>query len=197
MIFLRFHKLSLVRVLLIIVLLGLLLGCASVEPKFSPESYSRARHLINVGVYQLREEQLDEAAASFGLSMELAPSPDALDGLAAVAFRREDYVTAQRLLTSAIELDPQYGNAYGSLAEIMLRSGDPESAKKYYQKALILDPGNSRIRNNYAVMLIQDFKVKDQELMDAKSELIKARAVSSDSVIENNLNHWSKYEVKP
>ena len=49
----------------------------------------------------------------------------------------------------AIELDPRYAAAYNNLAVAYEREGQPEKARKAYQKALDLEPNNTVIRQNF------------------------------------------------
>lgn len=49
----------------------------------------------------------------------------------------------------AVELDPRYAAAYNNLAVAYEREGQPEKARKAYQKALDLEPNNPVIRQNF------------------------------------------------
>lgn len=90
-----------------------------------------------------------------------------LVGLAAPAFadRRSDakdqvnfgMMVAQKNLwkdavarwEKAVELDPTYAAAWNDLAIGYEQLGKFDEARKSYEKALALDPGNQFIRNNY------------------------------------------------
>ena len=88
-------------------------------------------------------------------------------GLAAPAFadRRSDakdqvnfgMMVAQKKLwkdavarfEKAVELDPTYAAAWNDLAIGYEQLGKFDEARKAYEKAMLIDPGNQFIRNNY------------------------------------------------
>lgn len=90
-----------------------------------------------------------------------------LVGLAAPAFadRRSDakdqvnfgMMVAQKKLwkdavarfEKAVELDPTYAAAWNDLAIGYEQLGKFDEARKAYEKAMLIDPGNQFIRNNY------------------------------------------------
>jgi len=49
----------------------------------------------------------------------------------------------------AVELDPQYAEAYNDLAIGYEHEGQLDKARVAYEKALALDPNNAQIRQNY------------------------------------------------
>ncbi len=53
---------------------------------------------------------------------------------------------ALEVLRLNVEAHPKSANAFDSLAEVYLKSGDKESAVRYYKKALEVDPlfGNAK-----------------------------------------------------
>lgn len=57
---------------------------------------------------------------------------------------KNDLTGALKILTMNTEIFPESSNAWDGLAEAYMKSGDKETAKKYYQKSLELDPGNRR-----------------------------------------------------
>jgi len=58
--------------------------------------------------------------------------------------REKDYQNAIAVFKMNVALYPESGNVYDSLADGYLRSGDSLQAFTYYQKALEINPGNSR-----------------------------------------------------
>jgi tetratricopeptide (TPR) repeat protein len=50
---------------------------------------------------------------------------------------------AQRILEIGTTLSPESGNAWDSLAEVLLLQGDLAQSIQYYRKALEVDPGPS------------------------------------------------------
>ena len=49
----------------------------------------------------------------------------------------------------AVELDPKYAAAYNNLAIAFEHEGQPEKARKAYDKALELEPNNAQILQNF------------------------------------------------
>lgn len=49
----------------------------------------------------------------------------------------------------AVELDPTYSAAYNNLAVAYEHEGQLDKARRAYEKALELDPGNTQTRQNY------------------------------------------------
>jgi Tfp pilus assembly protein PilF len=49
----------------------------------------------------------------------------------------------------AIDLDPKYAAAYNNLAIAYEHEGQPDKARKAYDKALELEPNNVQIRQNF------------------------------------------------
>ncbi|MBO6575061.1 MAG: c-type cytochrome [Rhodothermales bacterium] len=83
----------------------------------------------------LRERYYGRGAYDFGENSLNAAGYEVL-GL-------EDYDTAIALFRLNVEHFPQSSNAYDSLAEAYMESGNNELAEIFYRKALELDPNNS------------------------------------------------------
>ena len=49
----------------------------------------------------------------------------------------------------AIEIDPTYAAAYNDLAVAYEHEGQLDKARKAYEKAIEIEPGNTQIRQNY------------------------------------------------
>jgi Tfp pilus assembly protein PilF len=49
----------------------------------------------------------------------------------------------------AVEIDPKYAAAFNDLAIAYEHEGQLEKARKAYEKALVLEPNNANIRQNY------------------------------------------------
>lgn len=65
----------------------------------------------------------------------------------------------------AVELDPTYAAAYNDLGIAYEHEGQLDKARKAYEKALELDPGNTQIRQNYEL-----FKEINDRATDGKSK---------------------------
>jgi len=68
-----------------------------------------------------------------------------------------DRKSARFHLEKAMELDPRSPEVYNGLAMLYYRLElEPEMAETYFRKALSLDGGSSRTRNNYGVFLFEN-----------------------------------------
>ena len=69
--------------------------------------------------------------------------------------KRGDFKNAIKLLQYCIELYPQSDQAYAFLARAYINISDKESAKKYLEKALKINPNNK-----YASQIKKQFGLK-------------------------------------
>jgi Tfp pilus assembly protein PilF len=146
--------------------------------------------LIDQGVAHLREGDTLRAASAFKLSAEVAPSAAALDGLGCVAMLNGHLKEAEQLFYQAVDLDPQYGQAYANLALLYEATGNDELARESFNQALELDPAIATTRNNYAAFLAQSSAVdhdRGERMLAAQAELLKAQALLEHPIIEENL----------
>lgn len=66
-----------------------------------------------------------------------------------------DMIGARRHINNALELDARNSSIYNVQALIFQSEGDIELAEENFQRAISLDRGNSRARNNYAALLFE------------------------------------------
>jgi Flp pilus assembly protein TadD len=66
-----------------------------------------------------------------------------------VAAQKELWKEALYRWRRAVELDPTYAAAYNNLAIAYEHDGKFEDARKAYEKAIELEPGNALIKQNY------------------------------------------------
>lgn len=172
------------RQLLNVLLLVGLGGCVAAEPA-SPDVQRMhdALELVDRGVALLREEALEEAAASFHLSLQLVPLPQSLDGLGCVAFRLGELEEARRYFEAAYRLDEGYETALGHLAMVAEAQGDQLTAHRLYRAALEAEPRDVRARNNLAVLLAR----AANDPVAARQHLVQAQQLAPLPTIERNL----------
>jgi Flp pilus assembly protein TadD len=171
------------RKLLLLLLSSVIAGCVTPRPpEVTPEQRKAALPYLQQGVLQLRARQYDQAFAYFTLASELAPMPEARDGMGCVAAYKGDLKAAEKIFITVIKEHPRYATAYSNLARVLELQGRGDEAGKYFRAALALEPKDYRARNNYAAHL---FERKD--IAGARLELQKGRAVVRDQVIEDNL----------
>ena len=75
------------------------------------------------------------------------------DSTALADFPGDHLETAERLARKAVELDPDFGPAWGSLAEVYFRKGKFEEAIRAIEKAMKAAPSDSLMRANYGRLL--------------------------------------------
>lgn len=157
----------------------------------APDSDSRQRalQLIDRGVLYLRQGDLVRAEASFKVAQELAELPAAVDGLGCVALLKGENQQAEELFKRALEIDFRYTEALGNLALLYEQMALPEQAESYFRKSILLDPGNIRIRNNYAIFLAHK---SDKQVDSAREQLLKASVLMDTPMVEANMLELSK-----
>ena len=73
--------------------------------------------------------------------------------LALAYYEAGDLAGARRHVNNALAISDRYADVYNLLAMIAQREGDLDLAEENFLRAIRLDRGNSRARNNYAAML--------------------------------------------
>lgn len=159
-------------------------ACVPLVDSPQPQEQLKAMQLIEQGVLHLRRGDLSQARASFEVASQLCPSPQALDGLGAVAFLQGDSTLAAKFYEAAIELDPQYSEAYANLALLQESEGHPEQALRSYQRSIELSTLNFRARNNLAAMI----RDSSGDALVVEHELLRARAIAGTPLVEENLH---------
>jgi type IV pilus assembly protein PilF len=64
-------------------------------------------------------------------------------------------------LERAVDQDPELAQARNSLAFCYAKLGEPDKAEQQYRKALVLDPENGNVRNNFGVFLCGQDKASE------------------------------------
>ena len=78
-----------------------------------------------------------------------SPSPEFFNEGARIRWNRKDYQGAIQDWEKAIQLAPRRASLYAQTGEAYIKLGDWRQALKYYQKAVKLEPKNSRYTNRY------------------------------------------------
>ncbi len=78
---------------------------------------------------------------------------DALHMLGILQSRRRNYAEAVRLITRAIEVQPQSPQAHAELGRVQSEMGDPQQASESYLRSLALDPDYTVALAGYGVVL--------------------------------------------
>ncbi|HTQ99975.1 MAG TPA: type IV pilus biogenesis/stability protein PilW [Candidatus Acidoferrum sp.] len=74
---------------------------------------------------------------------------------------QNDLVNSKRHLANAAKLDPNNSEIQGIWGLVYAREGEADLADKSFEKALRLDPKNSKARNNYAAFLFASNRYED------------------------------------
>ncbi len=81
--------------------------------------------------------------------------------LALAYFDENDMAGARRHVGNALDINDRFTDAYMVLAMIFEREGDLDLADANFRRAISLDRGNSRARNNYAAMLFSQERYRE------------------------------------
>jgi len=93
-----------------------------------------------------------------------ASDADALDDyirLAVAYYDANDMANARRHISNALAIDERNSEVFNVLALVHQREGDLNLADEVFQRAIRLDSGNSRARNNYAAFLFQQQRFEE------------------------------------
>jgi Tfp pilus assembly protein PilF len=172
----------------------LLVGCFSARVPSLDDS-TRSAQLLEKGVLHLRAGNFDAAEASFQLVHEILPQAAALDGLGCVAFARGELDRAENLFHSALTVDPDYYEAYGHLADVYESKGRFQDAGEYYQIAKEQKPQDFRIRNNFAVHLIERGKGERTHLRGL-AELRRSSMLTEHPLVQKNRQIVESYSER-
>jgi len=98
--------------------------------------------------------QSEEAESAFRRSIELEDNPEAQANLSSVLRRRRLWSESEVACRRAIELDPDFGDAWHNLSLTLLRQDRVLEGIQAANKALVLLPPHKRRRDSYARALV-------------------------------------------
>jgi len=112
--------------------------------------------LINLATVALHRGRVDDATTFAERAVKAQTSVQALSILAE-AYRAANRIQdALNILQEIIRLDPSQGTALQGIASILESSGDISAAKKYYRKAVKVDPENVAATIKYCDLAWRD-----------------------------------------
>ncbi len=115
---------------------------ASIQLK---SDYALAHYLMAI-VYDQKGD-LGEAISKLEQTKIIAPLDEGIAfQLGLLHWRKENLDRAEQELTRAIELNPEYANAYYVLGFVYDKKGQMERAKQAFEKVAQIDPNNQEIR---------------------------------------------------
>jgi tetratricopeptide (TPR) repeat protein len=102
------------------------------------------------------------------------------NNLGAALLRAGDFKGASMELQRAIEIKPDYPDAYFNMGLVNEKRNQPEEAQKYYYKALMFLPAFKEAHNNLGILLVQSGRYEDaigqfQEALKIKPDYETAR----------------------
>ncbi len=96
----------------------------------------RAKKLLDAGIHSVQQGEIDDARALFQKSAENHATADAYTYWGWMEHHRGNTQLAIELCEKAIELDPQFGNAYNDIGSYLIQQGDLDGAIGWLEKAL-------------------------------------------------------------
>lgn len=105
---------------------------------------------------QLYESQGKHAKAmeNYAKALEIEPKNEAaLLSIARLHARQQQFVEAEKYYNQALALRPQ-AEVYNELGSLLQRQGRPAEGLAAVEKAISMEPGSQRFRNNLASMLV-------------------------------------------
>lgn len=92
--------------------------------------------------------KLDKAITDANKALKIDPdSGGGHNNLGYIYYLKGDY-QARKFLDKAIEIDPNYAEAYTSRGDLFSATGDVKAALKDLDRALVIDPGNEGALNS-------------------------------------------------
>ena len=113
--------------------------------------------------------------------------------------REGNWEAAKRHLKAALELDDSNAEIYEAMALVFENTGELELAEKNYRKSLRLDPGVSRVHNNFAAFLYSQKRYEDaaEQLETVVGDTLyrnRAQALYNLGRCYIQLDKWDKAE---
>lgn len=124
----------------------------------------------------LQQGKLDEADAAFKEIQSHNPSiAEVPYNLGIIANRRKDWPAAENYFKRAIELKPDFGDAYASLAGVYQATGQPQKAEEVMKAAGEAMGSDPNVMFNQAVLLLNQGKYAEAEEIFKKVEAADAK----------------------
>jgi Tfp pilus assembly protein PilF len=169
------------RIPFVLIAVGVLPGCFALDDEIKlPRGSGIAAELVASGVEALEHGKIARAEASFDLAEEIAPSAEGKDGLGAIAFLDGRLDDAEGYYKAAYA--EGYAPAAWHAAMAEEASGNTDEAEARYRAALRESPDDARLRNNFAVFLLEH-----GERFEARAELLRASILEENPLIDSNL----------
>jgi tetratricopeptide (TPR) repeat protein len=146
-----------------------------------------ALELVDTATLQLELGNIEQADAAYRMAFERYPLAAALDGIGCVALYVGDLKKAHQFFSLAYEADTDYHSALGHRAMAYELEGNRAEADRLYQQALLLEPTDGRIRNNYAAFLF-DGGLSPRAITEVRDQLLQVHSVMDHDLVTANFN---------
>src|SRR5581483_11195728 len=101
----------------------------------------RAYDLDRQGLQHYREKKYEEAQKDFKAAVAMKPGdPVLLNNLGYIYYVMNRYDDSLNYLMKTLEMDPRRKEAHGNLAEVYMKLGRPQEARKEWEQYLALYP---------------------------------------------------------
>jgi tetratricopeptide (TPR) repeat protein len=133
---------------------------------------------FNAGAALLREGKLDESEAAFKALLEKRPGiPEAHYNLGVIQSRRKDFPAAQAEYQQAVDLKPDYIEAWTALARAYEDGGDKAKALETLKEAESQNADSASVHFSFGV-----YYLKAQQFDEAEAAFKKAQALDPSNV---------------
>lgn len=114
------------------------------EVSFSDPYFAIVNSFILLGEIAVMEGNYGKAVENYNSALKMSPdNPQAYLGLSIVSLRQKKVKEAEKYALKAVEISPDYSEAWYVFGQVMEAKGEKEKAITSYQRALMLDPANT------------------------------------------------------
>lgn len=157
------------------------------------------RWLMLAGVLSFLSGCVTETTGGFNVKKSDADALRDYIQLATGYLEQGDLANSKRHLANAASIDPNTSEIYAIWGLVYSREGETALAEDNFQKALRLDAGNSKARNNFAAFLFANGKYQEaydqlQRVVDDTRYEARAQAFENLGLAALRLNHIADAE---
>ncbi|MBO7146450.1 MAG: tetratricopeptide repeat protein [Lentisphaeria bacterium] len=131
--------------------------------KYQPQTHlNYASVLLETGRFQEAEKSLAEAAVR---TKDTALLADIHYNHAEICSRTKRFAEAEKYLRKTLELYPSHRKALNNLGVLLIRMGKPAESVNFFEQAVRIEPGNTRLQVNLAAALAMSGKINEARTM--------------------------------
>lgn len=114
----------------------------------------------NLGLIHYKRGEWDLALREFESSLDLFESPEVYYNVSLVYTKKEKAEEATASIKKALELDPEYADAWNHLGNLYLARNNLDEAAKHFEKTVELDPAHVKALNNLGFVYSQKGEIE-------------------------------------